>query len=232
MILILCAVSQEPAHLRKRISFRPAGHRAWVGAIGGQPVRLCIAGVGIQAARRLQQELVQHPIRCVIMAGFAGGLDPALKVGDVIIDPGSVNLRMPGHHAFHVERQAFHTVEEVAATVEAKARLWQGTGRRAVEMEWSYISEACRERNVPAMSIRAICDSADQEIPIPFALSYDLQHQCARPLAVMAYLSTRPSLWGAFRRFLDGLDTASRRLADALAVCVPAAASGGIPSQP
>jgi len=91
------------------------------------------------------------------MAGLAGALDPALKVGDVLIDDLSDDFGI----ALQYRRVRMHTAEKIVQTPEDRRKLAQETGAAVVEMENAKVREFARRRKVPYLGIRAISDAAD-----------------------------------------------------------------------
>jgi len=92
----LCgAYSPEMAALKKEFGVDPAkgwtrsvvkGMEFWRGKVGAKDVIVCRTGVSmVNAAYQLQLALDHFPITQVLFAGVAGGTDPALEVGDVVI---------------------------------------------------------------------------------------------------------------------------------------------------
>jgi adenosylhomocysteine nucleosidase len=67
----------------------------WTGTFAGKDVIVFSTGISmVNAASRLQLALDRFPITQVLFAGVAGGTDPALTVGDVVI---------PAQWAYHSE---------------------------------------------------------------------------------------------------------------------------------
>ncbi|MFM9029907.1 MAG: 5'-methylthioadenosine/S-adenosylhomocysteine nucleosidase, partial [Opitutaceae bacterium] len=67
----------------------------WKGRYGRHDIVLFRAGVSlVNAAYQLQVALERYPVKAVLFAGVAGGTDPALHVGDVVI---------PEQWAYHAE---------------------------------------------------------------------------------------------------------------------------------
>ena len=92
----LCgAYAPEMTALKREFGVDPAkgwtrsvvkGLEFWRGKVGAKEVVLCRTGVSmINAAYQLQLALDHFPITHVLFAGVAGGTDPALQVGDVVI---------------------------------------------------------------------------------------------------------------------------------------------------
>jgi len=70
---------------------QPAGHDAngvefATGTLGGRPVVLFLSGVSmVNAAMTTQLALERFDITGIVVSGIAGGADPALHVGDVVV---------------------------------------------------------------------------------------------------------------------------------------------------
>jgi adenosylhomocysteine nucleosidase len=69
-----------------RHEWRVNGVRFIGGTIGGRPVLLFLSGVSmVNAAMTTQLALDRFNIRSIVFSGVAGGLDPGLDVGDVVV---------------------------------------------------------------------------------------------------------------------------------------------------
>jgi adenosylhomocysteine nucleosidase len=56
------------------------------GTLEGQPVLLMLSGVSMVNAALNTQFLIDHfPVRRIVFSGIAGGIDPSLSIGDVIV---------------------------------------------------------------------------------------------------------------------------------------------------
>jgi adenosylhomocysteine nucleosidase len=154
-LLIFFAVREETKFFRLQHS--SCSYQVWVTGIGRT-----------NAAENARRAIARMKPERVITAGFAGGLNPALKCGTVIYaedydagfgeeleDLGAVSA-------------TFHCHRRVAITAEEKAELFRQTGADAVEMESSVIRTICREFHIPSATVRVISDDARQDLPLDF----------------------------------------------------------------
>ena len=90
-VIVFSALPQELALLRSVLREdepmpMPAGGRAWRGVLDGTSVVLAESGIGkVAMATAATAILTQISPAVVLFTGVAGGLDPALHVGDVVI---------------------------------------------------------------------------------------------------------------------------------------------------
>ncbi len=159
-LLIFFAVQEEAKFFGpRRMGLYPAAttYQVWITGIGRR-----------NAAENVRKAIARMKPERVITAGFAGGLNPALKCDTVVyaedFDAGfSEDLEELG-----ARPAKFHCHRRVAITAEEKAELWRQTGADAVEMESSVIRTICREFHIPSATIRVISDDASQDLPLDF----------------------------------------------------------------
>jgi adenosylhomocysteine nucleosidase len=139
---------------------RPLG---WPVAIGG--------GTTAGAARAARQ-LIGSGATGVISFGLAGGLDPTLPAGTVIVPNDviaagrvwptdtSLNARLGG-----ATGHRYLGLDRIVASATEKRRLGSETGAAAVDMESGAVAAVANELGVPFAVLRAICDPADRGLP-------------------------------------------------------------------
>jgi len=177
-ILILTAVEIEARVLARALSL-PRLPSLPFSAFGRGSLR--VASVGLGAAHlgsRLEAVMSPADRPLVVSAGVCGGLDPALRVGDLVL-PDSVisdagcSLPVTGTDAQRAAAAgtvpartgAIVTSARVVATPEAKAALRAATGAVAVDMESAVIVEAAAARGLSSLVVRAVSDDARETLP-------------------------------------------------------------------
>lgn len=208
-ILVTFARPEESGAFRKRIASlqrcETAGLPAWRGFSAGAPVVVLHSGIGPASAKRVIDAALSagRPAR-VIGAGFGGGLDPSLRIGDTLV--------------VHWPSTAILSLEHPLETVAEKAAAFAKCGARVVDMETATLATACDSAGIPFTGIRAVSDSATDPLAVPFEAWFDARHQRPRPLALLGFLALHPSRVIPFARFVLGLP----RVANALALAVEA----------
>ena len=187
-----------------------------IAVTGGDPLR----------AETAAREFATAGAAGLISFGIAGGLDPALEPGDLILAEG---VRLPDEDVISTQaswRTAFAAAAAGAADgmiygsdlavsrTDDKARLFTDYGVRAVDMESHGVARAAREAGLPFLIVRAIADPADRTIP-PAALAGLGPDGEQRPFAVMLAMLRNPAQVPALIQLARDAKTALRRLAAA-----------------
>jgi adenosylhomocysteine nucleosidase len=226
MIAVVFALPEESASFRRQLAdFRwTQSPGEGVGWLGARQVLVAHVGVGAShAAQRGQVWLSRYPLRGVISAGFAGGLDPRLDVGALVVGTncGDSAWRDRCRRALSGQGALFWgdlfwgaltTQSNVVETAPDKARLARETGALAVDLETAVLASFCREAALPFLALRAISDSAGQSLPVPMGVWFDAERQRPKPGALLAYLLRNPRRLCPFLRFVRGLGPARRNL--------------------
>jgi adenosylhomocysteine nucleosidase len=141
---------------------------------------LAVSGVGQAAAAATARRLIEAGAGALVSWGLAGGLAPSLEAGVVclpeeVIDPEGTRYPTTGEWrealaalvAAHrpVARGTLLTSAAPIATVAAKAAANRDTGAVAVDMESSAVAKAARAGGIPFIAVRAIVDTAADEVP-------------------------------------------------------------------
>jgi len=174
--LICFALKEEAAPFRKI-------------AAGKTGITILLTGIGRQNAEKSLREslnsrrsrgdetqikkesetshVVSYEPDLVLTCGFAGGLNPDLKLGDIIFETSDETLlvKLLGARA---KPSKIFCADRIATTVAEKKKLRAETGADAVEMESAAIHAVCRERGIPCATVRAISDTASEDLPLDF----------------------------------------------------------------
>lgn len=143
----------------------------------GSRIRVAVSGMGAARARStIEREIASHRPDQVLTCGFAGGLDPALRVGDVVFETPVERMAM-ALRASGVRQARFLCADRIAVTAVEKSALRSSTRADAVEMESGVIQEVCSRQSIPCATLRVISDAAADDLPLDFnqLLGPDLQ---------------------------------------------------------
>jgi adenosylhomocysteine nucleosidase len=161
--LICFALKEEAAPFRKIAAGKPDTSILIVG-IGRQNAGKSVRGV-LADGKSTVPELV-------LTCGFAGGLNPDLKIGDVVFEspePSIFNLQLATRLTVAGAKPAkFFCADRIAITVREKKELHKETGADVVEMESAAIHAVCRERGISCATVRVISDTANEDLPLDF----------------------------------------------------------------
>lgn len=184
-----------------------------------QDVALLHTGVGEKACRaRIEPFLDTQRFDLLISSGFAGGVDSSLGVGDLLLaenfsDPQSLACA----RTILVSRVArLVTADRVIENETDRARLASENNAAAVDMETEWIAQACAEREVPMLSLRAISDTATAPFPAPSAVLFDIERQKTDALKLGVHLLKHPSDVVRLISFARQIATVRANLAAAL----------------
>lgn len=159
-------------------------------------------GRAFEGARRL----AANGAAGLVSFGIAGGLDPKLAAGTVVLaravisDDGTTyaadrdwRLRVLAELAGRIEVEAGVVAGWNRPVLSAgdKRKLFEATGASAVDMESHAVAAAAREFSLPFLALRAISDPAARSLP-PWILAGLDGSGRARPLAVFAKALMRP----------------------------------------
>jgi adenosylhomocysteine nucleosidase len=151
-----------------------------------------IGGGTAAGAETVARRAVADGATALLSFGIAGGLDPALRPGDLLVPEavlcGGMNfaadpwlsawLDHPGAAPAPAARATPRHLlgaDRVAATVAEKRRLRQATGAAALDLESGAVARIAAEQGLPFAVLRAVCDPAERDLPQAALAALDQQ---------------------------------------------------------
>jgi adenosylhomocysteine nucleosidase len=147
-----------------------------------------LSGMGADRARLAARTLLENGATALVSWGFAGGLDPNLSPGSLILPAAilamdqSIHRVDPAWHEALGSRLKPHLgfgsgllaeSPGILASREERAALFHRTGATAVDMESASVALVAEESGVPLLVIRAITDTTQRGIPRALLNSID-----------------------------------------------------------
>jgi nucleoside phosphorylase len=224
-VLVTFAVEAEFVpwqKLRKLDQVTINGITGYQAEIGRAVVDLVVTGMGAENTLRVVQEAMASPYSFCIAAGFAGGLRPGYKVGEILVaravqqcgDPRTIecasNLVTEAIQDGAKPVSLFLATDHVVSTAEEKSKL--APFAEAVDMESFSVLAVARAHPLPAVAIRVVSDLYDRDMPANIGATVDEKGN-VRVGGVMKYVATHPLALPALIR----LGRESRTAAEALA---------------
>jgi nucleoside phosphorylase len=200
MLLVAAALSDEirvAMGLCTRTSrIEVPGAHVWTATRNGRTLMLLRTGIGLRCEARLRRLLERCRPSKILVVGFAGALDPALKLGELVVARRASILSIPESGAWmeectlsdSFELASVEELESVAgsagiscATLDCltaphtigdpvqKAALRRRFGAGLVDMETAALARAASAGGIPVACVRAITDEADDRLFSPFS---------------------------------------------------------------
>ncbi len=141
---------------------------------------LVLSGIGYAAAAVGARSLVDAGACALLSFGLAGGLDPRLSAGAVVIPSEVISRegkRLPTSRDWRENLSAAVRAHcpiangdllsslQAIDTLTAKSAAFRGTGAVAVDMESLAVAEVAAASNVPFAALRVIVDTAADVLP-------------------------------------------------------------------
>ena len=184
---IVMATSWEAQPLLKAFGFTRIDYRLYRGESRGQPMVVCVTGVGKKNARAGADRLCSLGIKALVSAGFCGALVPELRVGDLVTE-GLITVDVPARN--RAERDA----------------LTEKTKPVAVDMETQAVVEAGTLYGIPIYALRVVSDELDDDLTPLFGAD-----RAFTPWKIALRL-LNPRVWPLASQLKRNSDAASRRL--------------------
>jgi nucleoside phosphorylase len=240
-VLVTFAVEQEFSPWRGLRAFRRVSRGAvpsFAAEVGPVEVRVALTGMGQVTTKGVLPTLFDDRPDFCISSGLAGGLRPDLRSGEVVA-AATVRSR-PAGRTVHADGQMLAlavaggarristllTAPRVVCTAGEKRGL--GSLADAVEMESFGLLCAAAGLGIPAIAVRTVSDTADQDLPLDFNRVIDPRGRVSYS-RLTAELLRRPQRVPALVRLGRSSQQAAARLAAFLDAYVAALAS---PAEP
>ncbi len=184
---LVCGLAREARHFR---ALDPGKHHDMI-------IR---AAPGARAAPAAG-ELVAEGAEALLSVGYAGGLSPQLRPGDLILADAVVTPegpRLATDESWRAWLSELHGVtgaiaasDTVVATLPAKTALYRATGALAVDMESLHVARVAATADIPFMAIRVVLDPWDRALPASALAGTDGAGE-TRLAPLLASLARRP----------------------------------------
>jgi adenosylhomocysteine nucleosidase len=182
----------------------------------GYPV---LAGGGTpEGAAKAANLLVEQGVNALVSFGFAGGLDPALRPGTIVI-PASILFDGKCYAADPTLANRFGGLTghrllggtSVAADADSKRRLHETTQAHAIDLESGSVARVAQDHGLPFAAVRAISDAAERDLPPAALLALDGRGRI-HLIRVLASLARHPGQLPALLSLASNAARARRAL--------------------
>lgn len=198
--------------------------------IGSVEVVSVISGMGRQRCAAATSRLIENGATSIICAGFAAGLEPLAKAGDVcigsqvvsaddkaaepVVCSPSLSAVVPpdGAFDFTIHRCNIATSDTIICEASTKDRIHVETGAGALDMESYAAGDICRARSIPFSAIRSISDTCSDDLPDEIRSLAAIEGTLGQALFALK----KPRLWPTFVRLRGQSRIAARNLGDVL----------------
>lgn len=234
-VLVTFAVEAEFAPWRRRHAFRlkksvHGGHRGgsdvWYRSkIDDLTLDVYLTGVGWKGTREFPFSLLKEKPDLCISSGLAGGLKPELKSGEIVVAREAILVdggKRFGSRPFLVKLaeeagatsvNSFLTNTQVVCRAQSKKSMAESGD--VVEMESFHVLMKAKEQQMPAVAVRAISDTVEEDVPLDFGWSIGGDGQISYG-KLLLQVGRRPHKIPAMIEFGKRSEKAAQNLADFL----------------
>jgi purine-nucleoside phosphorylase len=213
--LVVAAEAREFSGILKR--FGPGVKVEWSGAKFAREVLrdgdkwlLVANGPGPRSVEEVLRQKMN--VSGIINTGFCGALDPALRIGDIVVWGDA-----PCGSRF--ARGEISSSDRVVVTAAEKKALREKTGAIAAEMEAGAVKKIAGDWQVPFYCVRAVSDTADEDMPLDFNLYRDSAGRFSLAKIALAAVSRPFTRIPALKRLEANCNVASESLGAFFADC-------------
>jgi nucleoside phosphorylase len=185
---------------------------AYEGIVNGRRFILTAHGAGPKLAERATEVAIRavsgakqssSQLEAVVSTGYCGGLDPTLKIGDIVVatqvlDSATQEL-FPCGELDHPLRGTVLSQDRIAINIEEKAQLFRQTGACAIEMESAGVALRAKRAGLPFYCIKVVSDTATESFAFDLNQMRTTEGRLARG-KIIVHALVRPNLVpGLFR---------------------------------
>ncbi|MEZ5921748.1 MAG: hypothetical protein R3C60_10405 [Parvularculaceae bacterium] len=165
-VAIICGLKSEA------VAVKASAKRAGVNA---SKFRIGVSGANADRAEAIARDFLADGARAIISAGLCGGLDPALKSGDIVLGERVVSAKgdvvlsdkalMAAADKFSLRHVAVFGSDEIVDTLDKKEALFRRYASETVDMESHGAARAAAAAEIPFIAIRVVADGANRVLP-------------------------------------------------------------------
>jgi adenosylhomocysteine nucleosidase len=211
--VVVALKSEASALLGRRWRYRPEQDNKFLSPTDDLHTIIACSGVGPLKALTAAHKLIAGGIHSLASVGLAGGLDPKLDPGHIIIatnllslqnektegpwnaDPRGVTLAKkilaPGKAS--TQCGTVLTTSQAILARHRKESLFRETRALTVDMESAEVARAASEAHIPFFCLRVVCDPAQRSVPEELSMSID-SFGNIQTISMLRHLMRKPSL--------------------------------------
>ena len=164
-VAVICGLKSEAAAIKASLA---------AAEIDAARARIAISGANAARAEDMTEGLIAAGARAVVSAGLCGGLDPALKSGDLVIGErvvsasGDVILsdrKLLAATPKGARQVAIFGSDDIIDSAAKKAQLYGRYASQTVDMESHGAARAAMRAGAPFIAVRAVADGAARALP-------------------------------------------------------------------
>ena len=165
-VAIICGLKSEA------VAVKTSAKRAGVDA---SKFRIGVSGANADRAEEIARDFLGDGAKAIISAGLCGGLDPALKSGDIVLGERVVSAKgdivlsdkalIAAADKFSRRHVAVFGSDEIVDTLDKKQALFRRYASETVDMESHGAARAAAAAKVPFIAVRVVADGADRVLP-------------------------------------------------------------------
>jgi adenosylhomocysteine nucleosidase len=217
-VAMLAPMQHELRPLVRRLSLTPDGdaHR---GRAGDVEVVAVLTNIGMDAAADATTEVLHLGVDHVMVVGIAGGVDPGIEIGALIV-PESVIDRSTGdafapHHLGGIQpRGTLSCGDDLIVDPDILAEM-SATGVVALDMETAAVAAVCERNGRPWSVYRSISDHAGGGLIDDELFAMTRPDGSADPDALARYLAADPRRGEVLDRLARDMTVATEAAAEA-----------------